>query len=391
MAAKLHPHATLAMLAPVAAVVAFATADVNAVGGDPSPAPSGPSCGDTITADTKLTSDLVDCPSNGIVIGADDITFDLNGHTIAGDDELVTRCPEDEPCDVGVANDGHDGVTVRNGSVRDFASGLFVWMARENRIVDVSSSSNQFFGFVFAESTRSVIRGSSGDENPEPDGDGIGVFASQHLRIVHNTFRRNALGMHIEGSTDVAIERNRLSGNAHMGILMEKSDGNRVRGNRCTHNRECVVIAPGSRNVVVRNRASRDGGGIAIEKGHGNLVARNLVLHPRWQGIRLGVVNPAIGGTGTIARGNVVKGSGRDAFLVARSDRHGVLEGNRAIAAGDDGFDVRSSSTALRRNRAVRNADLGIEAVPGVSDGGANTARHNRDPRQCTHVSCRWR
>jgi parallel beta-helix repeat protein len=386
MAAKLHPHATLAMLLPV---VALTATGVTAVGGDLAPAPSELSCGDTITADTTLTSDLVDCPSNGIVIGADDITLDLNGHTVAGDDELVASCPEDEPCDVGVVNEGHDGVTVQNGSVRDFASGLVVWSARENKILNVSSSSSQFFGFVIAESTRSVVRGSSGDENPRPDGDGIGVFASRHLRIVDSTFRRNALGMHIEGSTDVAIERNRLSGNADMGIFMEKSDGNRVRGNRCTRNGECLVIAPGSRNVVVRNRASRDGGGIAIEKGHGNLVARNLVLHPRWQGIRLGVVKPAIGGTGTIARGNVVKGSGRDAFLVARSDRRGVLKGNRAIAAGDDGFDVRSSSTALRRNRAVRNADLGIEAVPGVTDGGANTARHNRDPRQCTHVSCR--
>ena len=34
------------------------------------------SCGDTITTDTTLDSDLLDCPSNGIVIGAADITLD---------------------------------------------------------------------------------------------------------------------------------------------------------------------------------------------------------------------------------------------------------------------------------------------------------------------------
>ena len=43
------------------------------------------SCGDEITADTTLDSDLVDCPGNGIVIGADDITLDLNGHLVDGD------------------------------------------------------------------------------------------------------------------------------------------------------------------------------------------------------------------------------------------------------------------------------------------------------------------
>ena len=39
-------------------------------------------------------------------------------------------------------------------------------------------------------------------------------------------------------------------------------------------------------------------------------------------------------------------------------------------------------------NRADRNADLGIEAVPGV-DSGANRGRHNGDPRQCVGVVCR--
>src|SRR3954447_10185545 len=43
-------------------------------------------CGDTITASVRLDHDLADCPDNGIVIGADGITLDLNGHTIDGDD-----------------------------------------------------------------------------------------------------------------------------------------------------------------------------------------------------------------------------------------------------------------------------------------------------------------
>ena len=78
------------------------------------------SCGDTITVDTTLDRDLLDCPNNGIVIGADDITLDLNGHTISGDGKPFKACPEREICDVGVLNDGHDGVTVRNGSVGQF-------------------------------------------------------------------------------------------------------------------------------------------------------------------------------------------------------------------------------------------------------------------------------
>jgi hypothetical protein len=36
----------------------------------------------------------------------------------------------------------------------------------------------------------------------------------------------------------------------------------------------------------------------------------------------------------------------------------------------------------------VRNADLGIEAVPGVIDGGGNKAGGNRNPLQCSNVFC---
>lgn len=36
-----------------------------------------PGCGDTITVDTTLTRNLVDCPNNGLVIGAAGITLDL--------------------------------------------------------------------------------------------------------------------------------------------------------------------------------------------------------------------------------------------------------------------------------------------------------------------------
>jgi hypothetical protein len=59
------------------------------------------------------------------------------------------------------------------------------------------------------------------------------------------------------------------------------------------------------------------------------------------------------------------------------------------VGAGDDGFDVRSPTAKLTGNRAVRNADLGIEAVRGVTDGGGNIARGNGDPRQCVNVACR--
>src|SRR5215469_4973602 len=84
-------------------------------------------CGDVITANTRLGSDLVNCPDNGLVIGADNITLDLNGHVIDGDGTPVPSCPPDTPCDIGVANwAGHSHVTIEGGSIRQFDVGVSV-------------------------------------------------------------------------------------------------------------------------------------------------------------------------------------------------------------------------------------------------------------------------
>jgi molybdate-binding protein len=68
--------------------------------------------------------------------------------------------------------------------------------------------------------------------------------------------------------------------------------------------------------VIARNRVSRGANGISVEKGRGNLIARNVVVHTRENGIYLALKNPPIGGTNNIVRRNRVRGSGGDAFLV---------------------------------------------------------------------------
>ncbi len=85
------------------------------------------SCGDKITRDTTLHRDLVNCRSNGIVIGADGVRLDLNGHTIDGNGKLVASCQKKKIiCDDGVVSVGHSDVTVVGGLIRNFALGAFV-------------------------------------------------------------------------------------------------------------------------------------------------------------------------------------------------------------------------------------------------------------------------
>jgi parallel beta-helix repeat protein len=393
MSANLRPYAAPATLIFLAVMVALAVVGATAVGGGRALA-SQVSCGDRITADTTLQQDLVNCPNHGIVIGADGITLDLNGHLVDGDGTPAADCNQrKEPCDFGLFNDGHDRVTVRDGSVREFAVGVLFGTARgrarHNRVLGVSATRNQFTGIGIFSQIRGLVRNSSGDGSLDREGSGMGLGDSHHVRVVNNSFRHNA---HNGITTFVNSSRNVIKGNlfrrnADEAILMEGGNRFRVTDNRVVRNGAGITLGPGSRNVITGNRVSRGRDGIRIEKGHDNLVAHNVVVAAR-TGIRLGIHEPFIGGTHNVVRGNRVRDSRVDGFVVLKKDTHSLLFGNIAKGAGDDGFDVESRSAKLTNNRAVRNGDLGIEAVFGVIDGGGNIARHNGDPLQCTNIFC---
>ena len=87
-------------------------------------------------------NDLIDCPSNGIVIGADNVTLDLNGHVIDGDATEFADCPPDEPCDLGVFSSGYNGVTIKGGTVREFTFGVILDAAENGRLSGLALNDN---------------------------------------------------------------------------------------------------------------------------------------------------------------------------------------------------------------------------------------------------------
>jgi parallel beta-helix repeat protein len=398
MQSTLRLRVAPATFASLAAILALAVVGVIVLGGGKAAAVQQPSCGDTITTDITLHRDLVNCPNNGIIIGADNVTLDLNYHTIDGDGTPTAGCGQNEWCDIGVVNlgqsavigTGHDGVTVMHGSVHGFVAGVNIASASHNRVLGISASRNRFFGVGLVDLARSLVRNSSGSGSFAHEAEGMVLAFSHHVRILHSSFRHNAhLGLLTVDSNNNLIEGNRFSGNDDEAILMEGGERNRMTRNRFVRNGAGITLGPGSRNVITHNRVSRGRDGIRIEKGHNNLVADNVVTHARRAGIRLGIPHPFLGGAHNTVRGNLVKGSRVDGFVVNAKDDHSLLRRNTARHNGDDGLDIESRSTKLTRNKARRNGDLGIHAVRGVIDGGGNRASGNGDPRQCTHVVCR--
>ena len=353
-------------------------------------------CGGTIISDTKLDSDLTNCPGIGIVIGADNITLDLNGHTIDGDG--VLGCDEFYACDFGVDNTaGHDGVKIENGSIRDFATAVFVLDASNNRLRRVSASHNILGGVLLIASPHARVEHTSISANGlTTDQAGLIVFDSSDVRIDGSSVRDNGdIGMFLQGVDDSRVTGNSVSGNPEAGVIL---DGNRneVSGNRASKNGDGISVG-GDSNTIVTNRVSDSftcpdgcGAGIGSTGGTGNLIARNFVIRASRAGIWIADFEQEGGlpEISTVVERNLVVDSEIDGVLVESTVTDTLLNRNIAIGAGDDGIDVDSTTTSLRRNTANGNGDLGIEAVAGVTDLGGNTAGGNGNPLQCQNVFC---
>ena len=274
MPANLRPYAAPAALICLAAIVTFALFGATAVGGAPAQA-SQVGCGERITVDTTLHQDLVNCPNHGIVIAADDITLDLNGHLVDGDGTPAADCDQQkEPCDFGIFNDGHDGVTVTRGSVREFAVGVLFGTAsgraRQNRVLGVSASRNQFAGLGIFSQVRGVVRNSSGNGSLDREGNGLALGDSHHVRIVNSSFRHNAHnGINTGKSSRNLIRGNVYSRNGDEGILVEGGARFRITRNRFVRNGGGITLGPSNRSVLAHNRIVGGSDGIRVENGRG--------------------------------------------------------------------------------------------------------------------------
>jgi parallel beta-helix repeat protein len=364
------------------------------------------SCGETITTNTTLDSDLANCPNNGIVIGADNITLDLNGHTIDGNGTPVDPCPEGESCDVGVDNSaGHSGVTVKGGSVRQFSVGVLVaGGAARNRLHQLAVSDTTDYGIVVADSTGSVIDKTA---MSDPGVVGLVLVDSQRALVARNSVSgTTGYAVFMFGVDDSRIQHNKLDADQH-GFLLGGSAHNLVQHNAVSHTGGGIEVVEGATaNRVEHNRFT----GILVGDASDTLIRHNLVAAPEAFGIILDgafrttldrnivtAPGPAIIVTkleaaaapqDTIVSGNHVTSKFSDGILVDNGATGTLLVRNRAIRNGDDGIDVDASATTVTRNIANHNHDLGIEAVPGVIDGGGNHAAGNGNPAQCINIDC---
>lgn len=181
-------------------------------------------CGDVLTQDTRLDSDIGPCPGHGLVVRASGITLDLAGHTV-----FAENGPEER---VGILFANVSGVTVENGTVEGFDAGVAINGGGGNTVKHVTAQNN-------VNDMQEPFPFTPGTALPPEQlplmlcdyGDGITTFASDNN----------------------VIEHNRVIGNGpYSGIaLVDDSDGNVVRKNTVADNnvRNLTTRFDGSRGT----------------------------------------------------------------------------------------------------------------------------------------------
>ncbi len=220
-------------------------------------------CGTVITEDTVLGADIGPCGDrvteeghtpggHGVVIGADGVTLDLNGHTIfgLGGSEVLHQA-------AGVKVDGHSDVTVFGGTVRDFFHGVQVINGSRNTVLDMAALDNTTGNGIVLQN----VRDSSVSKNRVIGSGGFGgisVFDGRRpeqlddIPSANNTITDNVV--------DQADNRANTTG-----ISLENGSGHHVVDNTVTGSSgDGINLRPGVTNsVVVNNVVTGNGTGAA--------------------------------------------------------------------------------------------------------------------------------
>lgn len=284
-------------------------------------------CGQVLMANNVLDIDVGPCPNGGIVIGADNITFDLNGHRIFG-----TGGANDK---AGVSLKGRTGVTVKNGTVTDFDIGVAIEGGSANTVSGITARHN--------------IGGGGGI-----GGDGIAILSSTANRVLGNKTVDNGpysgIGVYsrVDGDhprTTTGVSRNNLV------------DGNSVQG-----------------NIISRDRTTplgTDNDGIRVENdGASNTFSNNLVLNNGLDGVSLFADT-----ANNVVRANNVQHNGfyrttarrGSGIIVFTRSTGNVVENNSVSLNADSGIDIRpplGANPGALNGRIVGNTSVGNSALP---------------------------
>lgn len=231
-------------------------------------------CGATIIANLKLDHDLT-CVGNGLTVGADGITLNLNGHTIMGPGSGV-----------GIIVTNTTNVSIKGGTIQNFAVAV-----RMMNATDIEIKGNVFRQNPEGIDAQAGSVGNVIEENEFQDSSVRAIMLRSNSRqnvIKENTFTANRIGILVFGGVDNILKENLVSGSSVAGIRVN-------------------VIATG--NLIIENTIISNLAGIEFLVTPTGSATGNTFLENRIAMNDCGLKGPT---DGNIFKENVLEGNGAD-------------------------------------------------------------------------------
>jgi parallel beta-helix repeat protein len=358
-------------------------------------------CGQIIIHSILVANDLTDCPGDGLVIGADGITVDLNGRTIDGVD-----------LGSGIRNDGYDNVTIGNGTIQQFDYGVQLNAGTNgNTLSFVTLHFNQDAGILLDNAAGNTIQ----DNTIEQNSFGIILSGSTQGTLVlandivesnniavwligasSNTLRHNIISdpadsaiMLSEAANNNYLEANTLTGGGDAGIIVTGANNNELIANTVYNMSDSGIVLDNAHNNTIRDNDLRfNAGGVEMNAASDNLIEANNASYTTGTGIEIGDHSLGNGIVLNIASFNGSEGIAVEAEVEPGSGELGnLLDRNIAHANQSRGISVNKAGHTLTGNSADDNDGWGIYVETG-NQGEGNTAVNNGEPAQCFNITC---
>ncbi|MEU0882237.1 right-handed parallel beta-helix repeat-containing protein [Lentzea sp. NPDC005914] len=396
------PRFTRHHAAVLAATVALATGPVTAT-----PAPP-VLCGDTVTSDITLSADL-HCPGPGLIVKAGNVVLNLNGHSITG-----------SGTGSGISVTGQSGVRIQNGKISKFDYGVFFAESADSELADLTIADNVSRNVLTVDRSTNIKL-----TNDKIRRGRVGINTTAGLTVSNSEFTQAPIDFSltsrspvISGSkfvdSDIFYSQNANNGSLtastliRSGVGLREADGLTVSGN--VFNQGYIRVLNGCRDTTITdNRFSNGDRAVFVQQATSSANLR--ITGNRFTGNQIGVdaSDLSVGMengitisentfTDNAVAGILLESPSYNSVYWARIAKNtltsnGKRSGGRVDSAGrpiNDGIHVNvpaGSPVEITGNITRRNADYGIEAVPGsVTDGGGNTSSGN--PSGCLGVTC---
>jgi large repetitive protein len=296
-------------------------------------------CGMTVNVSITVGNDLSNCTGAGLVVGASKITINLNGHTIDGDESGSGN---------GIAATDRSGVTVQNGTISGFDTGIsFAGAAptSPNKVTAVTVRDNNTDGVG---GHLNSITSSYAIHNGH---DGFMTTAGQTTMISKVTTRTTGTAGIVINGDKGTVDSSVVSDDAGDGIVLNGA-GAKVTNNIVTAG--SVAIHAFGASPTITGNAIGSGGNGGIYTATSATVTKNVIGRVGDYGIYLNDGVKAV-----VSNNTVVSALSADGIFVA-GNGPATISGNAINSAGLMGINMAVDSSTVSGNTVGRSGDTGI-------------------------------